>query len=391
MLRPATAYGLLYACQFGFLGVQLPYFAQWLAREGLSAPTIGYLSFGALFLRLVLAPPLAFRAEGMRDARTPTRLVSAALAGVACLLLAPLPVPLIVGCSVSLLFLFGLAIPLADAAVLRVDRAGQAQFGRVRGVGSFAFIVGNVGGGFLIDATSYEASVWWMAAAGVALALSTLLLPKPPPPSTEERPTLAEAFVLFRSRSFVLMLFATGLIQGSHATLYTFSAIHWPTLGYAGSTIAWLWTVGVLVEIAVLYWGRALLRRVDPALLILIGGLTALVRWPLTGLSPPLWAVFLLQLGHAGTFTATYLGSVEFVGRAVPERYQATAMTIVSTMGVGAMTGIATAIAGELFVPSRPVAAYLLMAGMGGIGAALAFALRRRWDGGPLQSVPPAA
>ena len=385
-MRPATAYGVLYACQFAFLGVQLPYFARWLEGEGLSAGVIGLLGGGALLLRLLLAPPLAFRAEGMADARTPTRMVSAALAAAALLLLAPLPTAGVIACTVGLLFLFGLAVPLADAAVLRVDRAGQAQFGRVRGVGSFAFIVGNVGGGLLIDATSYEASVWWMAASGVALAFSTLLLPKPPPPDTDDRPTLTEALALFRSRSFVLMLFATGLIQGSHATLYTFSALHWPALGYSGSTIAWLWTVGVLIEIAVLYYGRAVLARIDPALLILIGGLTAMVRWPLTGLSPPLWCVFLLQLGHAGSFTATYLGSVEFIGRAVPQRYQATAMTLVSTLGVGAMTGVATAIAGQVFVPTRPVAAYALMAAMGGVGAALALMLRRRWDGGPVRA-----
>ena len=390
-MRPAAAYAVLYFCQFAFLGVQLPYFAKWLEGEGLTASAIGLLGGGALLLRLLLAPPLAFRAEGMADARTPTRLVSAALAGTALLLLTPLPTAGVVACAVMLLFLFGLAIPLADAAVLRVDRAGQAQFGRVRGVGSFAFIVGNVGGGMLIDATSYEASVWWMAASGVALAFATLLLPAPPPPDTEDRPTLAEAFVLFRSRSFVLMLFATGLIQGSHATLYTFSALHWPALGYSGSTIAWLWTVGVLVEIVVLYYGRALLTRIDPALLILIGGVTAVVRWPLTGLSPPLWCVVLLQLGHAGTFTATYLGSVEFVGRAVPQRYQATAMTLVSTLGVGAMTGVATALAGQVFVTERPVAAYALMAAMGAGGAVLALMLRRRWDGGTVSAVPAAA
>ena len=387
MLLPATAYGLLYACQFVFLGVQLPYFAKWLEGEGLSVGVIGLLGGGALFLRLLLAPPLAFKAESMKDARTPTRLVSAALAGIALLLLTPLPTGAVIASAVMLLFLFGLAIPLADAAVLRVDKAGQAQFGRVRGIGSFAFIVGNVGGGYLIDRTSYEASVWWMTSAGVLLALSTLLLPPPPPPEEADRPRLAEAAALFRSRSFLLMLFATGLIQGSHAVLYTFSALHWPALGYSGSVIAWLWTVGVLVEIAVLYWGRALLTRIDPALLIVLGGATALVRWPLTGLSPPLWAVVLLQLGHAGSFTATYLGSVEFVARAIPQRYQATAMTVVSTLGVGAMTGVATAVAGQLFTPQDPRLAYALMGGMGGAGALLALALRARWDGGTVRAV----
>ena len=386
-MRPAVSYAALYACQFGFLGVQLPYFAKWLEGQGLGAAAIGYLGFAALLLRLLFAPPLAFRAEGMADARTPTRIASAALALAALTLLVPLPRAGVVAAAMSLLFLFGLAVPLADAVVLRADRAGQLQFGRVRGVGSFAFIVGTLAGGAVIGLFGYEATVVWMAGAGGLLFLSALALPPAPPPVDADRPTAREAVALFRSRSFLLMLFATGLIQGSHATLYTFSALHWPALGYSSTTIGMLWTIGVLVEIAVLYWGRALLRRVDPALLIAIGGATALIRWPLTGLSPPLWAVFLLQLGHAGTFTATYLGGVEFISRAVPERYQATAMTVVSTLGIGAMTGLATAIAGEVFVETRPVAAYGLMAGMGAAGLVLALALRRRWDGGAVRAL----
>ncbi|WP_036766828.1 MFS transporter [Parvularcula oceani] len=381
-MTSAQSFGAIYAALFLFLGVQLPFLPGWLDARGFDAAAIGLLSGGALVLRLLLAPALAYRAESARDPRTPLRLVALGLFLSAILLLFDVPPSVIAMDAILLLFLFGLAMPLIDAGVLRADRAGKLVYGRTRGIGSAAFIVANLAGGAVITAGGDGAVIVWLASTGLLLFLSTLMLPPAPQPAEgRERPNLKEAGRLFRSRSFLLMLFASGLCQGSHAVYYTFSELHWSALGYSSLLIGVLWTVGVLVEIVVLLRGRALLTRIDPAMLIALGCLGAVLRWPLTGLSPPLPVLFLLQVGHALTFTATYLGTIEFVGRAVPETYQSTAMTVISTLGIGAMTGGAAMLAGQIFEPEAPFLAYLGMGGMGAVGLGLALALRARWDG----------
>ncbi|MBB4657769.1 MFS transporter [Parvularcula dongshanensis] len=381
--RPMLAFGAYYAAQFAFLGVQLPFFPGWLDARGYQASEIGFLIGGALACRLLFAPVLAYRAEGVRDPRSPLRLVSAALAVGAIFLLLPLPKTALSVCIVLTLFSFGLGVPLADASVLRADRAGELDYGRTRGIGSFAFILANLGGGAVIAAYGDGATVVWMAAMALCMVGVALVLPRPGRGALP-KPSLAEAGQLFRSRSFLLMLAAAGLCQGSHAVYYAFSELHWSALGYSPTLIGVLWTVGVVFEIGVLVFGKAVLRRIDPALLIALGALSALVRWPLTGLSPPLPVLFVLQVLHAGTFTAAFLGTIEFVGRAVPDGYRATAMTLISTFGIGAVTGIATSVAGLLFDAQAPLPAYLLMGGMGAGGLLLALKLRSRWDGGTL-------
>ena len=145
----------------------------------------------------------------------------------------------------------------------------------------------------------------------------------------------------------------------------------------------------MLAEIGLLVFGRRVILRLGPTGLMLVGAAGAVLRWPLMGLTPPLWLLIPLQTLHAATFASTYLGSVEFIGRAVPEEYRIVAMTLVSTLGVGAMTGVATIVAGYLFDAESPFAAYALMGGMGAAGLVMAVQLSRRWDGGPLRALPP--
>lgn len=387
---PKRALSSLYTGQFLFLGIQLPFFSGWLDAKGFLPHQIGAIFGTALVLRLLLAPVLAYKAEALDDPRIALRLAAASLMVLGLALLLPLQKVLIGMVGVGLLFTFGLLVPLTDTAVLRADRRKELVYGPVRGIGSASFIVANLFGGMIIAATGDQATVMLMAVAGVVTFAAAMSLPREPREEAEQKHalTLPMALKLFRSRSFLLMLLAGGLTQGAHATYYSFSELHWSSLGYSSFLIGCLWTTGVVCEIALLFFAANLHARVSPAMLIIVGGAGALIRWPLVGLSPPLPILFMLQGLHALTFAATYLGTVEFVGRAVPEAYKTTAMTLVSTLGVGAMTGIATVIAGQVFVREAPIAAYGLMGAMGAGAVVLGILLKRRWDGGALSAVP---
>lgn len=395
LLRPASAFTLFYFAQFLFLGVQLPFFPGWLYEAGFSERAIGFVTGGSLVLRLALGPVVAWWAESRADQRTILMILTGVMSVSAALMLVGEVKWSIAVLTILAMWSFGCLTPLTDTAVMRADKAGILTYGKTRAAGSLAFIVANLVGGVLVARTGEAASVVWMAAsAGLAFLVATSLparIDAEGAGASEGKSRLAppdprQAAKLFRSRSFLLMLAATGLTQGAHAVYYAFSKLHWSNLGYESDLIGVLWTLGVIAEIGVLFLGRNLIRRFGPAWLIAAGALAAAIRWPLIGLSPPLGIVVVLQLLHALTFATTYIGSVEFIARAVPGNLSNTGMTLVSTLGIGAMTGAATIIAGLIFTPDNPFPAYLMMGGMGLAGFIAALALMRHWNGGLIKA-----
>ncbi len=396
----AHLYTGFYLAQFLFLGVQLPFFPGWLDAKGFSAAEIGWLTGGALIMRLLLGAALAWWAESLRDQRLALRAVAGLMFATSFLLLFTEAKILIAVLAMLMLFSFGCLVPLTDTAVLRADKQGLLTYGKSRGVGSIAFILANLLGGVIITRYGEQSGLWWIVGATGTTLLVAFLIPKvlplhqldrlkevkPESTSTIRPPRLGDAARLVRSKSFLLLLLASGMVQGAHATYYTFSELHWSNLGYGSDLIGLLWTIGVVCEIFLLYQAKPLLKRFNPVWLIIAGAIAAMVRWPLIGLSPPLYVLMVLQGLHAFTFAATYMGTVEFVARAVPGNLTNTAMTLVSTIGVGAMTGIAAIAMGRVFTPEAPGMAYDFMGLMGGVGLLAGLALFTRWDGGLIRT-----
>jgi MFS transporter, PPP family, 3-phenylpropionic acid transporter len=396
----AHLYTGFYLTQFLFLGVQLPFFPGWLDAKGFSEAEIGWLTGGALIMRLLLGAGIAWWAEGLRDQRLVLRLVAGLMFFSSAMLLMTDSKMALAILAMLMLFSFGCLVPLTDTAVLRADRQGLLTYGKARGFGSFAFIFANLVGGVVIAQHGDNAGVWWIVGATFATLLVSFIVPRINPVGNLDRlkeikpesttairpPKLAEAGRLIKSPSFLLLLLASGMVQGAHATYYTFSELHWSRLGYGSDLIGVLWTIGVACEIFLLYNAKRLLQITGPVGMILLGAIAALIRWPLIGLSPPLYVLVFLQGLHAFTFAATYMGTVEFIARAVPGNLTNTAMTLVSTLGVGAVTGVAAILAGFIFSPAAPFAAYGMMGAMGGVGIIAALLLQRRWHGGLLRT-----
>lgn len=383
--RVGALYSLFYSGQFILLGVQLPFFAGWLDIRGFSASEIGLITGVALIARLALAPFIAFWADHQHDERLGLRLMSFVFAvGAVSLLIAPNK--LLIGAAAALIiWTFGVLTPLTDTAVLRADRNGKLHYGQTRAAGSFFFLATNIIGGAFLLRFGIETAAWVMAcAASFAFAMS-LALPKGAGSRGGERPvSWREAPKLIANPVFLCMLLAAGLTQGAHAVYYAFSYLRWSEIGYSELTIGMLWAVAVAAEIILLTSARGFIRRFGASALLALGAAGAAVRWTITAMEPPLAVLFFVQIMHALTFAAAYLGAIEFLDRAAPLRLINTGMTLMSTTGVGAITGIATVAAGYVWGAYGAAAAYGMMALMGGIALIAAFVMSRLWDGGRL-------
>lgn len=378
-------YAAYYSGQYILLGFQLPFFAGWLALNGFDASEIGLITGAALIARLAFGPLVAYWADHQTDERKALRIITFIFAvSATSLMFAPTKL-LIAAAAATMIWCFGVLTPLTDTAVLRADRNGWLHYGQTRAAGSMFFLTTNILGGALLAGAGVAAAAPAMAAAATFAFAMSWALPRGAGGRGGAKPvSWREAPKLFSSPAFLIVLISAGLIQGGHAVYYAFSFLRWEELGYSTFTIGCLWATGVIAEIFLLTRARGLARRFGPATLLAVGGMAAAIRWTITAFEPPLALLFLIQTMHAFTFAAAYLGAIEFLDRAAPLRLVNTGMTLMSTTGVGAVTGIATVIAGFVWRAHGSAPAYLMMAGMGACAFLAALTLRRVWRGGRL-------
>lgn len=378
--------GLFYVALYLGTGVSLPYIATYFRSRGLSGAEIGLVLAVPLLIRPFVGPALAVWADGFSLRRTPLAFMGVgAAAGYLALLVAP-GFWGVLACWVIGMSCLTTLTPLIDVISLKRSRDEGFNYGLPRGAGSAAFIVANLAMGAILAWASPNVIVAWItvAALGVA-AVSAFVLPRDrvhedgaarPDPKARWKGLGG----LLRDRTFVLAVAAVGLIQGTHAFYYAFSALLWRKQGVPAPLIGVLWGVGVAVEVCFMWFAEPWRRRMGPERLLVLGGIAAVVRWTAYAFAPPLWALFPLQMLHALTFAASFMASLRLIERLAPPQSASAAQAINSALSAGFMLGAGSLAAGPLF-DAFGTKGYLAMAAMGALGLTGAIVLARRAKG----------
>jgi PPP family 3-phenylpropionic acid transporter len=371
--RFATRLALFYGAVFGLVGTQLPFFPVWLKSIGIDAPWIGIIVAVPSLTRFSVLPfvtGMAERHQSLRAAMIATAFATALGFSILGTLQQPLAVLIafaLTACAWTPL------VPLADGYALKgVVRYGL-NYGPLRLWGSAAFVVGAMACGLLVDVIAARNLIWVIAAmaglgAVASLALQPLDAGKPAPASLSG--------ALLREPGFAAIVVAAALIQGSHAAYYTFASITWQTSGLGGLTIAALWVLGVLAEIVVF----ALSPRftLSPAMLMVLGGLCAGIRWLITAQQPPVAILAVVQMMHGLTYGLTQVGTMGLLLRHVPSQLTATAQGYL-TACIGIALSSAAMLSGIIYAQhGRSV--YYAMAAMALAGALVMWWARHRAD-----------
>lgn len=372
--------GLYYAAIFIGSGASLPFMPVWFGSEGLSGTQIAIILAAPQFALTFTGPLIAIWADRFRLRRTP--LVWLGVGSTA----AYASLAVLHGFWAWLIAWFVAASlraslsPLTDVIALRRAARERFAYGLPRGVGSMAYICGNVGMGLiLLVAPSVSVLVWTLVTAALASLAARLLLPPDPVHEDvagagedhEAPPLWAGLRGLLGDRVFMLVVISNGLIQASHGFYYSFSALTWRRQGAPEGWIGALWGFAVGVEVLFLWFCEPWRRRVGPRALLIAGGVGAMARWTAMAFSPPLILLFPLQALHALSYTATFLGSIRLVEQLSPARSASAAQALNSSVANGALIGLATVASGPLF-DAVGAWGYLLMtliAGLGLIGA----------------------
>jgi PPP family 3-phenylpropionic acid transporter len=376
--------GLFYGAIFIGTGVSSPYLPVWFAHHGLSGSRIGLILSLPMLARAFTAPLLAVWADSFRLRRTALIVLSVAVTVTYALMVLPGGFAWWTVVWFAASSMYSTLPPLADVLVLRRARIDGFNFGWPRGIGSAAFIVGNIGMGAILTRGSPDGVLVWMVASIAATAVAARYL-LPPDPVHEEghgadlSDRMAGLGGLLRDPGFMTAVVSAGLIQSAHAFYYGFSTLAWKQQGIATGMTGVLWATGVTAEIAFLWFLEPWRRRVGPRNLLMLGGVAAVVRWGALAFSPPLWALFPLQTLHALSYAATFLASLLLVEQLSTPRNASAAQALNSALSGGVLAGVATIFSGWLF-DRTGAHGYLLMAAMslaGLAGAVRLYGLKR--------------
>lgn len=383
--RPAR-FALFYGAFYLGFGAYLPYMPVWFEARGLTPELIGLAAGAGMAGRVIAAPLGAALAD--RAAKRRHALLAFCLAA-ALIFAAHLPAthP---GAVVVLAGLAGGAytgiVPIIDAFAIRESKARRFAFGPPRALGSAAFIAGNLGCGALIGLFGGEAALYWtLTGAGLAV-LAALLLPEGRRQKAAAQAArdggLKDLAATLSRAGLPLAFAASALVQGAHGFYYAFSAVAWKASGVPAEAVGALWATGVAAEIVFFTLIAKHFTRFSPAWLLVLGSAASILRWGLLALGPPLPVLFALQVLHALTFGASYLGFLRYAADHAPERYGATAQALNSALSGGLVLAGATYASGHAYA-AFGLGGFALMCAPATLGLVCAFLLAKRAGNAP--------
>ncbi|NEW90525.1 MFS transporter [Rhodopseudomonas sp. BR0M22] len=370
--RFAVRLAMFYATTFTVTGTYLPFFTVWLKAVGIEASWIGVIVAAPAVTRFTLLPFITAAAE-RRNAIRAAMITTALITALGFTLLGILRGPLLILVMFVLTACFWTPIvPLTDGYALKAVARYGLNYGPLRLWGSAAFIAAALISGALADVVAPEHLIWLIVAAawlGAAASFGLRPLDAPAKAVAQQR-----GAALLRNPTFLAIIIAAALIQGSHAAYYTFASIVWQDAGLGGTTIAVLWVLGVVAEIVVF----ALSPRFtwSPMWLMLGGALSAVLRWLITAQDPSLPLLTAVQLLHGLTFGLTQVGTMGLLVRHVPGPVIARGQGYY-TAATGLVMSSASIASGAVFA-RYGMAVYDMMAMMGLAGAVVLVLMRRR-------------
>lgn len=366
-----TRTALVFCAAMVVNGFGLPYFSVFLKDLGFSDVEISSILGVPQIVRIILMPVLTMVADRLPD-RAWVLISSAFLSLMTALALFLTrefwPILLIYTAQA---IVYAPYVPVADSLFLTGVRRWAYDYGSMRLWGSVAFIITTLVGGFAIQQWGGMIVLPGMVFGFSSMVVMGIIAPRTGR-ARKYSPTASGAAGRRNLRRADLQFGMIGIsiVQGSHGLLYTFASIHWMQLGFNGTDIAFLWSIGVLAEILTFLFSKRLHQRFSAWSLMGIGASVAVLRWILFPYPTGYGWFLCLMVMHALTFGFCHIGIQRLIVETVSGEQEATAQGNYYFYN-GMFTASVTFISGYLNVQFG-VFAYQIMAVIALIGIAVA-------------------
>jgi PPP family 3-phenylpropionic acid transporter len=343
-----------YFFYFAYLGAFAPYFSLYLSGLGIAAAGIGVLMSLPQMVRIVAPHLWGWLAD--RDGRVLRVARAGSVAGTAifCGLFGVASFEAVFAVVLLMSFCLSAALPLLETATLAHLGAHTGRYGRVRVWGSLGFVAAVTLIGYVLDVLAVSVLLYIMLA--ILIAASALLMLVPEAPRVEHAEASPSVAQVLRRPQVIALFVACALMSVAHGPYYTFYSIFLVDHGYSKSAVGWLWTLGVVCEIAIFYWLSHILRALSLRLVLIASFALATVRFLIIGWCADNLAMLLLaQTLHAASFGSFHASALGYVNKFFSGRHQARGQAIYTSLafGVGGtLGGIYSGIAWERLGPS---------------------------------------
>jgi len=342
-----TAY---FTCFFFIWGIFLPFWGTWLASKGVSPEQIGSLFSLGLVLRFVSNIGLLPR---LKTAKAPLQMVCyLTFSALICLVLLTYFQGWYALAAATLLlnFLMAPMVPLGDIIGTRLVKQININYGKVRLWGSVSFIIGSTCVGWAIGEFGHDSILWLIIIAVFFNYVLSLikLTPQLHEQNLASKSSGTGIFALMKQPEVIYFILIMGLIQGSHAAYYSFSAIYWDSMGISEFNIALLWGIAVAAEVLLMRFNDRLFATWSIKQMCLLALIAGLIRWFVLSQTTNLAILMLVQTFHAFTFALAHLAAMRFI--AIQKEYlMVSYQTVYSGVALGLIMALLTFISGWLY------------------------------------------
>lgn len=346
MLRLAGFYFAYYAA----LGAFTPYWSLYLQSQGMGVAAISVL-MSLWYATRILAPStwttLAARSpRPIRWLRLGCWLTLASFAGF----LVPWKFAGLFAVMCAFCFFYNAVMPQFESITQSHLHGRSDRYGLVRVWGSIGFIVVVALFGVLIDHLGAAVLPWLMLPLFAGLLLSSYCNGYAAPPVTAMQGDEAGFRQRLRRPETLAFFAAAFLAQVSFGPYYTFFSIYLGEHGYAPSVQGLLWSIGVLVEIGLLFLSQRIFRRWGARRLLVFSlGITT-VRWWVTAAWPDSLSMMVLaQTTHAFSFAAFFAAAMLLLAEYFPGRHNGHGQGVFYGLSSGVGGVIGALLAGQLW------------------------------------------
>ena len=339
-----TAYSRLsihYFFYFAVLGALLPYLGLYFKSLSFTPIEIGQL-MGVLLATKVIAPNLwgwlADRSGlSIKWVRLATGLT--AVAGVGLIVFESYWALFFTILFFS--FFWHASLPQFESFTFGCLGDEKHKYGQIRLWGSVGFIAAVLAIGWQIEQFGVRVLPWDLLGLMILVWLTAYLVSDGKPKQHNEN---TEGFrSILKQPEVWSLLVVSFLVQLSHGVYYAFFTIQLSELGYDKTTIAWLWALGVIAEVAVFFFMAALFKSFTVRFLILLSIVLTLIRWLLNGyLAEYLGWMLVAQLLHAASFGLFHAAGIYLIDRYFQGRHHGKGQAVfaASSHGLGGALGM---------------------------------------------------
>lgn len=210
-------------------------------------------------------------------------------------------------------FFWHAALPPMESLTLKTLESDLSLYSRIRLWGSVGFIVAVLGLGMFFDRLGFEYFPQLMLLAFILMVLSAWW----------NKPTASHALVSLSlsglggvlKQPMVWLLLAVAFFnQLSHGVYYAFYSILLNEKGFDATIIGWLWTLGVLAEIALFWVFGGWIHRFSIRVWLMIASVLTIIRWSAIAVFADVLPILMVaQLLHAASFAVFHAVMVQWL------------------------------------------------------------------------------